>query len=144
MPFEPQMPGFLTGTINATVIDPAGLVPQTNIIQIPDQWRVRVQWSISGLFVPMLAPGATWKVSVYLESIGPGLESQVASLNVPLGAPMGLTHTYDHTLIVPGNYPGLTAGAYKLVTVLTIDNGGAPWPMAGFVDGPVLQFYQYP
>jgi hypothetical protein len=150
MPIEPQIPGFLTGTIVATVTDPAGVVPQTNIIQIADPWTVRVQWSITGGIVSVIDDKATWRLRVYLESLGPGLEALVGSADVqvdtvplmPLPAPG--TRSYDRIIPVPGNFPGLQPGAHKLVTVLTIDKSGVPGMIAGFVEGQVLQFYQFP
>jgi hypothetical protein len=142
MPFEIQaLPA--TGSISAIVQDPSGQVPELTIIQIPDAWAVNVQWSISGAAVPAFAPTAQWHVRVSLESLGPGLEAIVGQITEPMGAP-ALSHSYNRTINVPGNFPGLTPGAYKLTTVVTLENGGVPCPLAGYVEGPVLQFYQFP
>ncbi len=142
MPFEPQtLP--INGSISTTVLDPTGQNPSNLIIQIPDAWAVRVVWSVAGDAVPMMAAAAQWRVRVSLESLGPGLEAQVGALNEPVGAPAAM-HTYDRIINIPGSFPGLTPGAYKLVTVLTLDNGGLPVPIAAFSEGPVVQFYQFP
>lgn len=142
MPFEIQsLPA--SGSITANVQDPLGQVPELTIIQIADAWSVRVQWDISGAAVPAFAPGALWHVRVSLESIGPGLEAVMAEITEPMGPP-ALSHNYDRTVNIPGSFPGLTPGAYKLTTVVTLENGGVPCPLAGYVEGPVLQFYQFP
>jgi hypothetical protein len=150
MPFEPQLPSWLEGTLSAAVRDPAGLKPSRTIIQIPDAWAVRVQWTVSGMLAGVVTESTTWHVRVYLESLGVGLEDEVGKADV-LGNSVALSssgeRSYDITIPVPGNLVGLTAGAYKMVTVLTLDNGATPatpLPIAGYVEGPVLQFYQYP
>src|SRR5262245_23426229 len=131
MPFEPQMPGYITGSISTTVTDPTGLQPHSHIIQLADPWAINVKWGLSGGFVSMLCPGALWNVRVYLESLGPGAEFEVAALNEPVGA-SAASHNYDKTLVVAGGNPNLKPGAYKMVTVLTITNNGVPIQMAGF------------
>jgi hypothetical protein len=141
--FEPQMAPFLSGSCGTQVTDPTGLNPSPNIIQIADAWAVRVQWSVAGNFVVLMNPGALWRVRVMLESIGPGLEAQVATATVPVGAP-ALSHSYNQVLSIAANFPGLVPGAYKLTTVITIENGGLPGEIAAFDEGPVLQFYRFP
>ncbi len=143
MPFEPDIPGYMSGGIRTTVQDPAGLQPHTHIIRLSDAWAIRVQWDISGGGVSGLAPTALWHVRAYLESIGPGNEFEVATLDEPLGA-AAPSHSYDKVLAVPAAHPLLAAGPYKLVTVITITNGGVPVQIAAYDEGPVLQFYQFP
>ncbi|NDJ77615.1 MAG: hypothetical protein GYB65_15295 [Chloroflexi bacterium] len=147
MSFEPQFPGFLTGDIDISVLDPSGLVPETNIIQIPDAWAVRVRWHIEGGIVSLIAGNATWHVRVFLESIGPGLEQEVGAVNVTVGSvPLGPggQRNYDETINIPGNLPGLQPGLYKMVVVATIENAGMPGMIAAFAEGPYLHFYQFP
>ncbi|HEX3049789.1 MAG TPA: hypothetical protein VHP83_03975 [Aggregatilineaceae bacterium] len=142
MPFEVQaLP--INGTITATVLDPNGQVPERTIIQIPDDWAINVRWSVAGNMVALFSPTAQWHVKVSLESLGPGMDLKVVDVTEAMGAP-AFAHNYDRTMNIPGNYPGLAAGAYKLVTVLTLENAGTPAPIAGYVEGPVLQFYQFP
>lgn len=140
--FEPQtLP--LSGNITATVLDPLGQVPQSHIIQIADPWQVRVRWNVAGDAVTTFAPTAQWRIRIAVESLGPGLEANVGEIVEPVGAPAA-SHSYDRTVNISGSFPGLTPGAYKLVTVMTLENGGLPCPLAGFIEGPVVQFYQFP
>jgi hypothetical protein len=159
MPFEPQNPPFLTGTIDAEVFDTFLPAPQlTKIIPTAHPWRVQVQWSITGLNVGMINPAANWHVQVYLESLGPGLEARVGAQDVLYSTGLAIppnTLSYDVPINVPGSFtappppPGgtpLTPGAYKLVTVVTIDWTNpagivVPFAIAGYVEGPVLQFF---
>lgn len=140
--FEPNTLD-LTGNMTAIVQDPAGANPETHIIQIPDAWQVRVRWDVSGDAVTTFAEDALWRVRVSIESLGPGLEAIVGEITEPVGAPAA-AHNYDRTVNIPGSLAGLTPGPYKVVTVLTLENGGLPCPLAGYVEGPVVQFYQYP
>jgi hypothetical protein len=79
-------------------------------------------------------------VSVYAESIGEGPEGLVGSVSVagtgvpppaPVPIPPGSTQ-----LLPPG--PGVS-GVYKLTTVVTSTLLGTPFPVAGFVEGPIIQ-----
>jgi len=140
--FEPQTLQ-ITVSISAHVHDPVGQNPDRHIIQIPDAWQVHVYWEVSGDAVTTFAPNAQWRVRVSLESLGPGLEAVVGEITELMGAPAS-AHSYNRFINVPGNIPGLVAGAYKLVTVLTLENNGLPCPIAGYVEGPVLQFYEFP
>ncbi len=147
MSFEPQLPGFLTGDISLKVLDPHGLLPETNIIQIPDSWAVDVKWEISGGIVSLLDRNATWHIRVFLESIGPGLESEVGNANVTVGSVAlgaGGSRQYNENIKIPGNIKDLTPGLYKLVVVATIENAGVPGMIAAFSEGPYLHFYQFP
>jgi hypothetical protein len=140
--FEPQtLP--LSGTISAHVHDPVGQNPDRHIIQIPDPWQVHVRWQVSGDAVTTFASDALWRIQVSLESLGPGLEAVVGEITQAVGSPAS-SHSYDRRIDIQGAFPGLTPGAYKLVTVLTLENNGLPCPIAGYVEGPVLQFYQFP
>ncbi|MEZ4868367.1 MAG: hypothetical protein R3C14_43970 [Caldilineaceae bacterium] len=137
--FETVFGTLLTGTIDTQVEDPAGINPPANIIQTDDPWDVKVDWSISGVAAPFL--GGDWKVTVYVESIGPGPEQQVGTTaNVPL-ASVSPAFTRNYTTTVSVGAGTLPAGSYKLVTLLNYSNGGLPQEMAAFDDGTIIQLY---
>ena len=142
-PFEPTS-GFLGGTIKAEVFEglPSGdptdpkLLPKY-IISTDDAWQVKVDWTLSGILVPMI--GGTWELKVHLETIGPGIDK---TFPVPIAQiPLDGSNAYSKTLeFVKGD---VGKGEYDLVAVLTYkDLGGGPGPLAGNVKLPMLQFYE--
>ena len=139
--FEPQSPMFVTGKIAAEVVD-TGQNPST-IIRVGELWYVHVTWSMVGPWVPTI--NGTWYVSVLEESMGQGPEgSLVNAESVPVNSvPLGtnpFSRSYDQYFPIPST--ALPAGAFKLVTVLTIkDSNGFPVPMAAFCEGPIVQIY---
>lgn len=140
MPFEPQNvpPNFFTGSITAfAVLDPAGLQP-TIVIRTTDTWHVRINWRIDGIVANALA--GTWRVAAFLESIGAGFEGQIGpTVNINLNVDPVAPREYSALITVP---PGTPAGTYKLVvTVNYLELGGTPGFMAGYEEGPVLQFF---
>jgi len=140
MPCEPQNipPGFFNGSITASaVLDPAGLQP-TTIIRTTDTWHVSISWVIAGIVADALA--GTWQVRAFLESMGPGFEGQVgATLNINLAVDPSTPRNYTALITVP---PGTPAGPYKLVTTVTyLTPANQPGFMAGYEEGPILQFF---
>jgi hypothetical protein len=139
MPFEPQNipPNFFTGTINAVaVLDPSGLQP-TTIIRTTDTWHVSISWRIAGIVADALA--GTWQVRAFLESMGAGFEGQVGSQTINLNTDPTTPRDYSALLTVP---PGTPAGTYKLVvTVNYLTPSNQPGFMAGYQEGPILQFF---
>ena len=53
--------------------------------------------------------------------------------------PLPLPRNYHADINVAAG--AVTAGTYKLVTVLLYTNGGFPNEIAGFSEGPLVQFY---
>ena len=82
MPFEVQL-GSMHGHINTQVLDPAGVAPIT-IIRLTDAWQLEVNWSLHGPLVPMI--DGDWRVTAYLESMGPGPEISLGTVNVDIGS----------------------------------------------------------
>ncbi len=137
MAFEPNVAPFITGNMAAPQVFDPHLNP-ASIIRTADNWRIRLNWDTSGLFIPLVNPGASWNISAYLESLGPGPEYTVATATEPFGAPAN-SHSYTKDLnISSGSVP---AGVYRLVCVLTLTSGGMPMPIAAFSEGPVLNFF---
>jgi hypothetical protein len=142
-----RMPGVELEVQNfkATVreVVPAGMpVGEPQLVMRTDQaWELSVHWDVIGVAANIIF--GTWRVECYLESIGPGGEFEIPELDVPMGA-----HPYDVTLPVPPGFvvPQMAAGEpstpFRLTTTLTArDPAGNIWPMAGYEEGPVVQFY---
>jgi hypothetical protein len=133
-----------TANFNLTVLDPNGRTPAT-IIRNTDAWQLQVDINLTGLVVPFL--GGTFHVQPYIEALGANQEGQLVSEQVqPL---VGLSN-YSLTFniqnaasypIVPGGVQ-LDPGPYRLTLVLTYtDLLNNPGEIAGFVEGPIIQFY---
>jgi hypothetical protein len=137
--------GPLAGVIDIHVSDPNGIVPEQTVIRMADRWRIDIKWKLQGLLVGML--NGSWRVRVYLESMGGMAEPMI--LNEPVPFPTGATPDpftlqYHLTRDFGPNVPA-EEGVYKLVVVITsVTPANTPGPFAGFVDGPLLQFYHAP
>lgn len=122
--------------------------PPTTIIQAGEPWSVNIRWRLTGTNWEMIA--GTWHVHVALESIGPGPEVSLVDYvpaggsNIPLPSPNG--EYYLH-LDVPGTAikkSDVPHGSLpmKMVVLLTYENPlGERDDMAGYFEGPILQFY---
>jgi hypothetical protein len=135
----------MTGSITCELLDPAGVRPPSTIIRATDPWAVRVKWEIAGDQARFIGPNETWNVRVFLESMGPGPENQQNLPTLQVLATGGTPQNYDHMITIPANTdlanPAFS-GVYKLVVVLTLrDAANNPLPVAGFHEGPVVQFY---
>ena len=116
-----------------------------HVLQDDLEWYVRIKWQVKGLVAPGL--GGDWNIRVNLESMGKGFEGTIKDQNVPVSsAPIATTRTYETTISLPRgeDVPGLIAGTYKLVLIITHTNTGAGATkrtrMAGFYEGPLLDF----
>ncbi len=136
--FQSLNPLSLSGTLNALQVFDSGPNPNT-VIRRSEAWSVRLDWSISGGIAPAL--GGDWEVKVLLESMGGGFEGQIATTNVPVAsAPPAVNRAYTATLnLAGGTVPN--DGVYKLVVAILHRNGGVPTRMAGFAEGPFVEFY---
>jgi hypothetical protein len=129
----------------------ASLVAPSTIIHLGDNWSARVNWRIDGPGVPGTA--GDWHVTAWLEQFGPGFEDQVGTTHdvpvdsVPLNPGPPQNRQYSETISIPGagaGAPALTPGVYRLVTMVTHTlpgPGAVPDAIAGFIEGPFLQFY---
>lgn len=138
--------GPITAELTTEVLDPKGVKP-IHIIRITDGWQLKVNWTAEGNNIAaVLNPNMTWHVQAYLESIGPQLEAPPVVDEIVLfndGVIPGDLNKleYSKSFNVAPNKPA-EAGVYKLVTVLTCAIPPAtPGPLAGFDEGPLLQFY---
>jgi hypothetical protein len=133
---------FLVGVGPAsTVVDPDGT--PNNILTFGVGGSVNVDWSFTGSAAPILA-GLNFSVSLYADPVGlpPNVvidSPQIVDGAAPLPSPPNLANAYQATFtIAPGS---LAVGAYRLTALLTTTEKttGASVPIAGFVDGPIIQ-----
>lgn len=150
MPMEPLvvgLPGILTTNISPLkIFDPGDPLTPNTIIETNDPWSVEVDWSTSGTVAPAL--GVTWKVQAFLESMDgkpdPGQVGPTEMLTLANGhfTPPN-TVSYKATINVGAGV--VPAGLYKLnvavTTTATIGGVTIPIEMAGFDEGPLMQFY---
>ena len=142
-----SMPGadLVAEDFGMKVVDIGRNAPQ-NVIKNTQPWRIEVEWHEEGLMAGVL-PG-NWVVDAYVESIGQGGEFKVGTAATPMAFA-----AHNVVINVPASNaaggvplaPGEQTTPYKLVVTLTADNGaGGRYPMAGYAEGPILQFYQTP
>jgi hypothetical protein len=143
-PLGPNNP-HLSGAIDAFVVqeEGEGAVKPTRIIRVGSDWSVHIEWELTGQLAKLIC--GEWCVHLYLESMGPGpeLKLPVNGHHVPLD-PCG-DGKYEYWCRVRAGT--VTAEhcstPYKLVIGITYLNYcGKPGPIAGFVEGPILQFYE--
>jgi hypothetical protein len=138
---DPPLWGKIWATVQETGIPPA------NIIRADKPWGVDVHWCIYGNLAPFIC--GSWCVRLHLESIGPGPE-----FNLPgKGEKCAKLIAIDPCKNCYGAYIDVSPGVikpeqcgipYKLVVTVQYltackDRTG---PMTGFVEFPVIEFYQ--
>jgi hypothetical protein len=132
----------LQSTMSCQVFDntpaPAGVLDAN----LP--FTVRVGWSVPPTLAPFL--GGSFRLRVYVESIGPGPE-QIVGQQVVAVVPGQLDYQ-NVDLVVPGNtLPGEGAGAppvsglYRVVAVIQHLNGAAT-EGSGYHEGALIQLRQ--
>ena len=150
MPFETPFGAAFAGTITATVHEHTGPgdppAPPTTIIRTNNPWAINISWQTTGLGTGMIT--GNWHLHVFLESIGPGPDLDLVDLApgdhvIPLTPGLPPVDYFVHFDVPAGRVSAPAAGRlYKLVVSLTyIESTGSPGPMAAYVEGPVLQFY---
>lgn len=139
-------------SINGTcqVLENGGVRP-TTLLKTTNSWFVRVRLRTEGREANNGVAGK-WIIRLHLEGIGaaaPEFDLPATPVEVNLrpadvaaidyGAPEALDAAMD-IATAAGVVP---AGAYKLVTTVTyLGAGGATGPIAGYCEGPTLQFYE--
>ncbi|HEX4949781.1 MAG TPA: hypothetical protein VFZ34_24160 [Blastocatellia bacterium] len=140
MPFQPFPAGNINGSITPSIITDPGQ-PPTDIIEAGVPFTVRVNWSVNGPAVPMMA--GNWNVAVRFESIGPGPELLLNAPSVAFTAGAFVppfTRNYNNLGVVNVPAGALTAGAYSMVVLLTYTTPtGQPGPLAGVSDEKIVQ-----
>jgi hypothetical protein len=136
-------PELLAGYITADVYEIGGVAP-TNIIRIDQDWRVHLEWQLKGSLKSMIC--GTWCIHLHLESIGKGPELDLPDpgpeVQVPLDPCGDGRYSYDFVVKAGTVQPEHCSTPFKLVSTIAYENScGLPGPMAGFVEGGILQFY---
>ncbi len=115
----------------------------TTIIRTDQKWHIHIEWDTVGSATGMVT--GKWHIHAYLESVGPGPEEMLFDPNEHIieltpKTPPETVHYHLHPDIPAGIVP---AGPYKLVVAVTyLDAAGNPGEMAGYWEGPILQFYE--
>jgi hypothetical protein len=120
---------FLTGAgPTATILDPDGT--PNNILDVTLGGSITVEWSFSGAAVGFLAV-TDFDVQVFADPVGAGS-------NVSVGEVSDVGPGPAYSVSLPIN---LGVGAYRLTTLITstVAGTGVSLPIAGFVDGPIIQ-----
>lgn len=140
---ETPTPEYLQGSIQAAIMEYGGVKP-TTIIRTDTDWAIRISWSLHGVLSPLIC--GDWCIHAFFESMGPGPELKLpddkGEILIPLDPCGDCNYQYD--FYIPKGKVGVEHCGipYKLVVSLTYyDSCGRPGPMAGFVELPMLQFY---
>lgn len=133
----------LTGEICVDVYAEPDARPAT-VIRTDQEWGVRVHWDLRGQLAPFIH--GRWSLHLYLEPVGNGpgrkLEPYLPS-SIPIDPCGGGEYDFDFR-VRPGTVKTEHCfSPYRLVFMITyLTESGRPGPIAGFVEGPVLQFYE--
>jgi hypothetical protein len=124
----------------STVQDPDGT--PNNIIDKNLGATVQVGWSFTGSGAASLPPLFTFTVTLYADPVGPGgnvtLGPNTVAGTATLPSPPNPPYSYSTSIAIPTTF---ATGAYRLTAVITAATtvGGVSVPLAGFVDGPIIQ-----
>lgn len=141
MPGQPQAAPFLTFDVTAMDVTETGatsLVPFT-IIPRNTSFQVSTRFVFGGGFATWLVSlGLTWFANFYVESMGPGFEGSLGNTSGTLVSGQ-LNYGLPETAVTVAGIAN--PGTYKLTCAITIGTGGGgpPSPIAGFVEGPIIQ-----
>jgi len=129
-------PGITGAGPTATVQDPDGT--PNNILDVTVGGSVVVDWSFQGVGIALLDL-AEFTVELYADPVGPASNVLVGTAVVPgtITVPPTGPNPYTATIPIPAGF--LAVGAYRLTTLITCSEGGFSAPIAGFVDGPIIQ-----
>ena len=130
----------LYGQISAQIYEKNGPEP-TTIIRTDEEWGVRIYWDLKGCLAEYIC--GEWCVRVCLESIGDGPEQNWEAPRISLN-PCGDGCYYYDFQFKPGQITAdYCSTPYKPVVTVTYHSPCyRPGPVAGYVELPILQFYQ--
>jgi hypothetical protein len=139
--FEVSLPvPFLKGDIQAEVYEVGGASP-VSIIRSDQDWGVKVRWQLEGSLLPFIC--GKWCIHLRLESLGTGRELTLEAPKLIRLDPCGKGDYYLDFRVKRGIIkPEHCSTPYKpIVTVTYYTECYAPGPFAGYVELPILQFY---
>lgn len=141
--FDTLFPNDLTGVI--TKMEVKDLDDTKNrVLEIDRAWKVEVDWRIVGTNADTIA--GIWNLSLRIESMGEGIEAEVASTTVNLASVQPAStpslRLYHAEMTIPvGKIDKV--GIYKPVLLITyLNDNGSPRPMAGFAEFSLITFYK--
>jgi hypothetical protein len=145
----------LAGGIYADVYEVEFPDTPTSIIRSDQNWGVKIKWYLEGTLVPFVC--GYWCINLYFESMGSPKGPDHNEDEFDLRAPDhkfkldpclkpdkdGHVWYYYDFKVPPGTIkPGHCGRPYKVVAAVTYETiCDQPGPMAGFVEGPMIQFY---
>lgn len=143
MPIEVPTFDLTADFLNVTVYEPGE--PPSNILEAGRPWYVHIEWEMKGKNFELIA--GTWHLHVNLESIGPGPELSLYDYIPPTAITIPSADGYYHvdfdvpaSVITNAHVPHQSL-LMKMVVALTFYNSnGEPDDIAGFYEGPILQF----
>jgi len=148
MPFEIDYPG-ISANMSTKVVDPLDPDTPQNVIEVTDPWQIMVDWQIFDSTAALM--GGTWFVTAYLddrdgEATFSGRVAPTVALDVNTVPSLPLPRSYHVQIDIPAGV--VSPGLYDLTVAILYENTGAPGTdlgikhsVAGFSDGPILQFY---
>jgi hypothetical protein len=146
--FEMDYPG-VRGSMSIMVQDPFDTSTPQNVIETKDPWQIDVKWEIDDVGAALM--GGTWFITAYLddrdgEATFSGRVAPTTEVLVNSASSLPLPRQYHTVISVPAGK--VTKGLYDLTVAIVYENTGAPGTdkgikhsVAGFSDGPTLEFY---
>jgi hypothetical protein len=117
--------------------------PPSRIIDVKDDLLIDINWCLTGSMLSYIC--GQWCVQVFLDCMGGGAPwKHVDRLDVdPATHPDGC---YELTVTLPANTVKVSKDdcalpCWFVVCITFIDKAKKPGAIAGFVEGPMLQFY---
>jgi hypothetical protein len=137
-----RMPGVELEVTNfaAKVQEVGGPAEPQTVLRLGTPWQIEAEWEVIGTACASIH--GNWIISGYLESIGEAAEFNLGEATVTMSG----CGDHEVTLLIPGATV-TEPGPYKLVTTLTAEDEASPphlHAMAGYMEGPILQFFQTP
>lgn len=140
----------LSGNLDVLAFRDQDEDPNT-VLEIERHWYVRPHWFVDGPGAKDL--GGTWHLAIIVESIGAGVERTLKTIDIPITqlGPGPVTHPLEYRpwIHIPSrvedpDHAIMQDGLYRLAAVLTYTNEfGHHGRMAGYIEGPLLQFYHF-
>jgi hypothetical protein len=145
--FDTLYPSAIEGVIDDPVVTDQDDTPN-HVLELDQDWKMAIKWQLTSSkpsSYPVDIIDGTWHIQLSVESLGKGLEDVVAKTDVPVSSFINNQpdlRDWSHEFNIAADKIQDEA-VYKLATLITFtDNNGARRAMAGFVEGPVITFYQ--
>ncbi len=139
--FETPGVGLSGGITGAVILDPSDPGTPVTVIETDDNWYIKLDWQIAGLFAPYV--DGTWTVKAFLDDLDGGpFSGQVGStVKLPLSSAAPLPAPRQYNTLIKVDAGKVPEGLYQLTIAITYDHSGKRLSMAGFYELAVMQFY---